>query len=246
MKLLLGFSALAAAALGARLVLCDGCCGASPADVEPSGDYVEARTASVFAGACHYNGELTTAGREAVLAWRIDGGRVEGVDLDGVELVAAVAAGDNLSGEVARKSVLYVDSDASPRQRELAAGWVRAKHAAALGEVIAVEEAEVEVELDGERYRARAGEAITLEGSRLAERECCKMPYDVWYRPFAPLDARVVGNSASFAWTETRLAPRFERSGQNDAFVGTFGGPRPGCCAAEEACAPPEPADVDS
>lgn len=32
------------------------------------GDYVEARTASVFAGACHYNGELVTTGHEAVAA----------------------------------------------------------------------------------------------------------------------------------------------------------------------------------
>ena len=36
-----------------------------------TGDYVEARTASVFAGACHYNGELTTTGREAELAWHV-------------------------------------------------------------------------------------------------------------------------------------------------------------------------------
>ena len=27
------------------------------------GDYVEVRTASVFAGACHFNGEVTTTGR---------------------------------------------------------------------------------------------------------------------------------------------------------------------------------------
>ena len=33
------------------------------------GDYVEARTASVFAGACHYNGELVTTGRDAIMAW---------------------------------------------------------------------------------------------------------------------------------------------------------------------------------
>ena len=35
-----------------------------------AGDYVEARTASVFAGACHYNGELVTTGRDAIMAWR--------------------------------------------------------------------------------------------------------------------------------------------------------------------------------
>jgi hypothetical protein len=32
-------------------------------NVSMRGDYVEVRTASVFAGACHYNGEFVTTGR---------------------------------------------------------------------------------------------------------------------------------------------------------------------------------------
>ena len=31
----------------------------------PAGRYVESRTAAVFAGACHYNGEYCADGREA-------------------------------------------------------------------------------------------------------------------------------------------------------------------------------------
>jgi len=38
------------------------------------GDYVEVRTASVFAGACHYNGEVTTTGRDALMAWNVTSG----------------------------------------------------------------------------------------------------------------------------------------------------------------------------
>ncbi|HEY4330472.1 MAG TPA: hypothetical protein VGN88_12105, partial [Phycisphaerae bacterium] len=34
-----------------------------------TGDYVEARTASVFCGACHYNSEILCAGRDGVMAW---------------------------------------------------------------------------------------------------------------------------------------------------------------------------------
>ena len=33
-------------------------------NVSLRGDYVEVRTASVFAGACHYNGEVVTTGRD--------------------------------------------------------------------------------------------------------------------------------------------------------------------------------------
>ena len=39
------------------------CASSLPAsEVAPSGAYAEARTASVFAGACHYNGELMSDG----------------------------------------------------------------------------------------------------------------------------------------------------------------------------------------
>jgi hypothetical protein len=40
-------------------------------NVSLRGDYVEVRTASVFAGACHYNGEVVTTGRDAIMAWNV-------------------------------------------------------------------------------------------------------------------------------------------------------------------------------
>ena len=40
-----------------------------------AGDYVEARTASVFCGACHFNGEYMSTGNDAVAAWHFTSGR---------------------------------------------------------------------------------------------------------------------------------------------------------------------------
>jgi len=66
----------------------------------------------------------------------------------------------------------------------------------------------------------------------LPDRECCKMPYDVWYQPFTPIAGRIVGNSERFVWNETRLSRAFENRERNDAFVGTFGpGVGGSCCA---------------
>ena len=50
-------------------------------NVSLRGDYVEVRTASVFAGACHYNGEVVTTGRDAMMAWNVTSGSWQGVDL---------------------------------------------------------------------------------------------------------------------------------------------------------------------
>jgi hypothetical protein len=225
MKVVLTLVLASSAALGLRFFRGEGCCGFScpEADIEPSGQYVEARTASVFAGACHYNSELVTQGREAVLAWHFEQGRIAGTSLEGVDVMVAVASPENLVQGAARRSVIYVDSDASAEQRETVVEWVKARCAGALGAVLEVETLPVDVKFDGERYAAHAGEVLSLDGGLLPDRECCKMPYDVWYEPFASIVGKVVGNTERFVWNETRLAAAFENRDRNDAFTGTFG-----------------------
>src|SRR5436190_4387128 len=78
------------------------------------GDYVEVRTASVFAGACHYNGEVTTSGRDALMAWNVTSGQWQGVNLAGVRVLAIVSADTNLSdNDAARRSEIIIDTAAS-------------------------------------------------------------------------------------------------------------------------------------
>ncbi len=61
-----------------------------------SGVYVEARTAEVFTGGCLMSSEAETTGRQAVLAWRVDRGSLNGVSLDGLVIIAAIAGDKNL------------------------------------------------------------------------------------------------------------------------------------------------------
>src|SRR5438270_9936743 len=88
-----------------------------------SGQYVEARTAEVFTGGCIMGSEAETMGKQAVLAWKIDRGDVNGVSVDGLSVVAAVAGDVNLGlhemgGSAATvHSVVYVDERANPVQR---------------------------------------------------------------------------------------------------------------------------------
>src|SRR2546421_10414953 len=85
-------------ALLTTAVLCGAALSSSRAEANNlRGDYVEARTASVFAGACHYNGELTTTGRDALMAWNVKAGSWDGVGLAGVRALAVVGADANLS-----------------------------------------------------------------------------------------------------------------------------------------------------
>ena len=102
-----------AAPLGARGV----------SDNAVSGAYVEARTAEVFTGGCIMNSEAAMGGHEALLAWKVDRGSIDGVSLEGLTVVAAVAGDSNLGireigGEPAHtRSAMFVDERATPEQR---------------------------------------------------------------------------------------------------------------------------------
>src|SRR3982751_1119611 len=114
--------------------------GAAPASV--TGTYVEARTAEVFAGACVMNGEAATTGREALLAWKVDRGQVNGVSLEGLAVVAALAADANLGiheigGEATTaRAALFLDSRATPAQRKALVAMVRSLAGNLIGSVV--------------------------------------------------------------------------------------------------------------
>src|SRR3954454_1479595 len=88
-----------------------------------SGSYVEARTAEVFTGGCIMNGEAGTTGREALLVWKVDRGSFDGVPLNGLAVVAAIAGDQNLGireiggAAAATKAAIFVDERATPAQR---------------------------------------------------------------------------------------------------------------------------------
>ncbi len=189
-----------------------------------AGEYVEARTASVFAGACHYNGEFVTAGREAVCAWRIGSGAWAGQDLAGVAIAAIVTADANLDERsAARRSTIVVDAALAPARAAAAVRWLAATRADLLGAVIEVRSVPLQFERDGDGYTVVASGTIELRGELLPDRACCAMPQDVWYAPFDRVDAPLVGLDTAFRVHAPSLGRDWSRPGENAAFVGRFG-----------------------
>ena len=198
----------------------------SPPPVAPSvatGRCVEARTASVFAGACHYGSEATTGGRESLIAWRFDAGSHHGVDLAGVRAAAAIAGDRNLAeGDGVRRSILFVSDRATPAQRRAVLDLLRSTFRPVFGEVLEERSVPLEVAFEGDRYRAVCGETFELAGTLLPDRACCRMPYAVWYRPLTPIAGAVVGENRVFRSTERALGEVWDRPDENAAFCGTF------------------------
>jgi uncharacterized protein DUF1326 len=191
-------------------------------NVSLRGDYVEVRTASVFAGACHYNGEVVTTGRDAMMAWNVTSGKWQGVDLAGVRAVAIVTADANLSEEAAtRQSEIIIDAKASAAQSSAMLDALKQKYAATLGDVVTVRTAPISFERHGRSYAVAADDA-TINVDAMPNDLCCKMPNLVWYRPLVGLENRKVGYTAKAAYSGKSIGTPWSRSGENSAFYGTF------------------------
>src|SRR4051812_44643585 len=117
----------------------------SPAAVR--GQYVEARTCDVFTGACFANADTGLTGKNAVLAWKIDSGTVGGAKLDGLAVVAVVAARETLglNPSLPGKAVVMVDEAATPAQQAALMKFVKAQAGDLVADVIAVRPAKVDL-----------------------------------------------------------------------------------------------------
>jgi hypothetical protein len=197
--------------------------GSARAETRISGDYVETRTANIYIGACHANGEWVTTGREGLMAWSVTAGEVDGVRLDGLKAVAIVSAEENLVYDAAaRRSLLYIDSAATPEQKEVFATVLRAKYAKALGKVVAVRTAPVAFDRKGLETTVRLANLATVKTTRYSCNHCV-MPHMVWYQPFVPVKNAVIAQASV---NEFKGAPDLKvswlRADENSSYVGEF------------------------
>jgi hypothetical protein len=186
------------------------------------GDYVEVRTASVFAGACHFNGEVVTTGREAMMAWSFSSGSWNETDLAGLKAIAVVSADANLENSAAaRKSEIILDSAASHDQKVAMLEVLKNRYAGTLGEIVSVRSAPIDFKHQGKTYAVSSAEA-TIDVEAMANDLCCRQPNLVWYAPLAQLAGRKVGYTLKAAYWGNAVGDSWERDGENSAFYGSF------------------------
>jgi hypothetical protein len=219
-----------AAVVKTTLFPCDGACpfsggAAEPvvatADLAPRGDYLEARNVTVFGGHCHLNSEYDSQGDAAVVAWSIDAGVVDGVDLAGVRVVAALAADANLAEAPARASEVWIDAPGTA-SRAAAESWLRAEHGERLGAIAAVHAAPIAYERSGDGFAVYVDDFVALAGDALADRSCCTMPGQRGYEPLMAAAGAVVGNAARCSFEGTDALAGWVYEGANSVFLASF------------------------
>jgi hypothetical protein len=194
-----------------------------------SGDYVEVRTAQVYAGGCIMGSEGEAAGREAILAWRVSQGGVNGVKLDGLSIVAAATADNNLGtadlgGAPAHvlKSVVLVDERANDAQREALIAMARSLAPSIVQQVVETRAVPIRFERSGETVRVRASDASLDVVTGVPHSPNCGALK--WFEPLARTENTEIGLTLSQEWSGTALGPRWKQvsDDKRSSFVGTF------------------------
>ena len=194
-----------------------------------AGEYVEVRTAQVYAGGCIMGSEGEAAGREAILAWRVSRGAVDGVALDGLSVVAAATADNNLGthnlgGAPANvlKSVVLVDQRANAAQRDALVAMARSLAPSIVRSVVETRAVPIAFERSGDTVQVRAGEASLEVVTNVPHSPNCGALK--WFEPLARTENAEIGVTRLQEWSGTALGPRWKQVSEDkrSSFVGTF------------------------
>jgi len=194
------------------------------------GDYVEVRSADVYAGACFANSEVGLVGNEAILAWKVQEGSWKGVDLSGLGVVAVVRAkstlGDPYHNPYPAKSVLILDERATPAQHEALEAFAKSMAGPLVENVVRVETAPISLEVTPGHHEAHAKlTAGTL--ARIETRAICAGDHlcgneFVYYPPLTEIAHAMPAYTIEEAFTGRGLDVVWRRADKRSAFIGNF------------------------
>jgi hypothetical protein len=190
------------------------------------GKYVEARTAEVFTGGCIMGSEAETVGKQAVLAWRVDRGIFNGISLDGLSVVAAVAGDKNLGiqeigGGIANvRSAVFVDERANAAQRIALVAMATELSKGIVGNIVNVTATPIQYADQEHTVHVAAGQ-VALDVNK-------HMPHDPtcgamqWFHPLASVTDATMGVADQHSFSGSGLGTKWSDPNKRSAFFGSF------------------------
>ncbi len=201
-----------------------------PTSAAIKGEYIEARSADVYTGPCFANSEVGLAGQEAIMAWRIQDGDWNGINLSGLSVVAVVRAnatlGDPYHTPYPARSVLIVDSHANPAQRRALAEFAASKAGSLLDHVVRVESAPIAMSISEDEHHA-SSQLVAGGLARIETRSLCQGDHlcgneSVYYSPLVPLTHSMPAFTLVSSFSGQGLGEVWKNIDKRSAFVGTF------------------------
>jgi hypothetical protein len=195
------------------------------------GNYIEARTADVFTGACFANGEAEQVGREAVFGWKITNGDWHGVSLAGLSVVGVVRSEHTL-GLVSEpvnptKAVLIVDNRANAEQRLALQSFARHMGGDLLKDIVKVDYAPIELTIQdgnihGGTSKLTAGSLASIQTRALNAGDHVCGNEEVWYPPLTSVEHAMPAYALDNSFTGDGLGEQWHNRMRRSGFLGTF------------------------
>jgi hypothetical protein len=192
------------------------------------GQYVEARTCDVYGGPCFANADTSLTGKTGVLAWKVESGAVGGTRIDGLGVVAVVAARETLGLKQSApgKAIVIVDEKATAAQRDALVAFVKNQAGDLAHEVVAVRPAKVDLTIcgcDGEGCATlKAGDvAVTTRCINFEHDKACGNEITL-YPPLAKGVSAKAAMATEHRFTGKDLNETWTDHDRRGAFVGSF------------------------
>jgi hypothetical protein len=193
-----------------------------------TGKYLESRTCDIWTGACFANADMNLTGKHALIAWKIDKGTFDQVKLDGLGIVAVVAASDTLGLKQTgpSKAVLIVDKKANTAQRKALIRLAKKQGGKLLKNVVAIHNADVDLTLGECKGNAcaelKAGKArVTTRCISQDHDKACGSEYQ-FYPPLTRGVKVVPAMATKSSFTGKGLKETWKDTDRRGAFVGSF------------------------
>src|SRR2546427_130550 len=191
-----------------------------------NGQYVEARTAEVFTGGCIMGSEAETMGKQAVLAWKVGHGSFNGVSLDGLSVVAAVAGDKNLGlqeigGARANvKSAMFVDERANPAQQLALVAMANELSGGGVGTIVQVTSSPIQFSDQGLRIHVAATQVALDVNKEMTHDPTCGATQ--WFHPLSSVEHATIGVADQNAFSGAALGTKWSDPNKRSAFFWTF------------------------
>jgi len=194
-----------------------------------TGTYLETRTCQVYTGPCFANAEMALAGKEGLMAWNIEAGGRDSVDLSGLSVVMVVSGNETLGFRGVEdppvlKSAIIVDAKATAKQREALIAFAKEHSGRAGKEVIRVDAAPITMSLDSVELRGelKAGDVVKLTTRKAKPTDCICSNESAFYPPLVAVNRFAAGVSIEAEYNGRALGATWSAPDSRSAYMGEF------------------------
>ncbi|MGH9722279.1 MAG: DUF1326 domain-containing protein [Bryobacteraceae bacterium] len=198
------------------------------------GDYIEARTADVYTGPCFANAEGGLIGELAVFGWKVSNGSWNGVNLEGLSVVAAVKAshtlGDVYKSSYPVKAVLIVDQKATAEQRLALRGFAQRMGGDLLQDIVRVEYQPIALQFENNDLHSMkatltAGSLAKIQTRAMNEDDHVCRNEEIWYAPLTKVGHAMPVVAVAHNYKGEGLGTKWSDPNKRSSFVASFSVP---------------------